>query len=215
MEVTAIDNSKTNTEPFLMYDNCVHPDDQQKIHDAVFDSNFNWSFNKHTASEFDEQSKLNLNIYETPQFVHPLIDSKGLVFSAFNYISDIIINSVKTNLEMEIEEVDRMKINYLHANPNFKHGMYHTPHCDKHLPGKDDENWISVIYYVNDADGDTYFFNKFWGEETLELRTISQCPPKKGRLIMFHSTRYHASSCPVDTDRRVIVNSVFKVKENS
>jgi len=202
--------------PFIMYDNCVHPDDQQKILDAVLDPNFNWAYNKVTAGQLEKTSEIiKDNIHDCNQFVHPLVDSRGPVFSPFTYVSDIISNSLMNNLEMEIEAVDRIKVNYLHKQANWQRGWYNMPHCDKHLEGKDDEPWISVIYYVDDADGDTYFFNKFWGEDLTDMRTETTLSPKRGRLVMFHSTRYHTSSPPIDYSKRIIVNCVYKVKENS
>jgi hypothetical protein len=213
MEFEAIDNSKRNDPPFMVWDNCIHENDQKKIEDALTEANFQWSYNYHTAGELENSS--HLNIYETSQFVHPIQDMRGGVFSTYDWVANIITESLKQNLEMEIELVDRIKANYLHANPKFKRGMYHTPHCDKHLEGGQDQPWISAIYYVNESDGDTYFFNKFYGDYTGDMFNISQVSPRRGRIIIFHSTRYHASSCPLEYDKRMILNCVYKVKENS
>ena len=54
-----------------------------------------------------------------------------------------------------------------------------------------------------DSDGDTYFF----GDEN---RTIS---PKANRAVLFDAYHKHCSSNPINSDRRIIVNSVAVVEE--
>lgn len=92
-----------------------------------------------------------------------------------------------------------------------------TPYPVRHTPHVDwDDNHMSAVYYVNDADGDTVFF-KETRDETLSInsyewgkhnafnvaQTIS---PKSDRIVIFNGLTYHASSTPCDTDYRLVIN---------
>ena len=46
---------------------------------------------------------------------------------------------------------------------------------------------FSFIYYVNNSDGNTYFFNK-------DNEIIESVEPREGRAVMFDSNISHAGS---------------------
>ena len=58
-------------------------------------------------------------------------------------------------------------------------------------------HWV-LLYYVNDADGDTCFFD---GGEI-----VRRVAPKRGRAVFFDGRIAHASSGPVETRFRVVIN---------
>ena len=61
----------------------------------------------------------------------------------------------------------RQKLNLLGQNSSIKEGKYNTPHIDNKW-----FNSYSMIYYVNDSDGDTIIFNEKGGEN-LKKRQIN------------------------------------------
>ena len=63
-----------------------------------------------------------------------------------------------------------------------------------------------MIYYVNDSDGDTIFFNeKHTGTIDNSKKTISQrITPKKNKCIIFDGLQYHAGSTPKNSHRMFI-----------
>jgi hypothetical protein len=71
-----------------------------------------------------------------------------------------------------------------------------APHPDTRL-----DKFITVLYYVNDSDGDTFFFD---GDEC-----ISRVKPIKGTAAMYPSNTWHAGSTPVEHETRVVINMVF------
>jgi len=86
-----------------------------------------------------------------------------------------------------------------------------------YIPHTDDignEFW-SAIYYVNDATGDTYLFDKKMDEvdNPIDWRWnySDSVSPKKGRLIIFPSQHFHAGS-PPKSDRRMLLNFNFAKK---
>jgi len=69
------------------------------------------------------------------------------------------------------------------------------PHIDSQNP-----HYV-CLYYVNDADGDTIFFN----DKKQEIKRVS---PKKGRIAFFDGSIYHCGT-PSNTKSRAVVNMNF------
>jgi ectoine hydroxylase-related dioxygenase (phytanoyl-CoA dioxygenase family) len=87
------------------------------------------------------------------------------------------------------------------------------------------DNGYAMVYYCHDADGETVLFDKrynqamshdprFMNYGAYTLKEIARITPKKGRAVLFHSNRFHASSNPVVAQRRVIINHVFTTDDN-
>ena len=87
----------------------------------------------------------------------------------------------------------RAKANVLF--PTNKDLKYSVPHVD--LPYL--KHYSNLLYYVNDTDGDTYFFNK---DETIR----EQISPKRNRAVYFDGDILHASSNPKKHDSRIVIN---------
>lgn len=76
-------------------------------------------------------------------------------------------------------------------------------------------NHIVLIYYVIDADGDTVLFDKTTDDipknelDVSQLSVIKRITPKKGRIVLFDGSRYHATTLPV-LGKRCIININLK-----
>jgi hypothetical protein len=67
-----------------------------------------------------------------------------------------------------------------------------------------DFNHLVCLYYVNDTDGDTIFYNN-------DLKTeIKRTSPKKGRVVIFNGTIPHSATTPTKLPR-AIINFNFSV----
>jgi hypothetical protein len=195
--------------PFYVFDDILVDKDKDWIEDTVLNS-MEWYYNGGTTKY--KIAGNDPKIKETHQFVHSLI-APGVPNSRYAELIDPIILNIEKQTNMKVEEIQRVKANLLLNYPNWDHSMYHPPHVDIEDPTQDESNWLSMVYYVNDSDGDTYFFDTRWGEETDDMTVIGQCNPKKGRAVVFHSNRYHASSCPVNSNKRIVLNFAMKVRE--
>ena len=87
-------------------------------------------------------------------------------------------------------------------------GSHHTIHVDD--PGG---TFISFLYYVEDSDGETVFFNEVYSDTMTKdgLSEKIRVTPKRGRYALFDSNIYHASASPVDSPKRSVLNFVFEV----
>jgi hypothetical protein len=71
-----------------------------------------------------------------------------------------------------------------------------------------------MVYYVDTVDGDTVVFDKY-DSETGELGEPIRNTPLQGSLIAFKSNMYHASSNPIKSARRTVINMAFRYEELS
>lgn len=79
----------------------------------------------------------------------------------------------------------------LYLQPPQKITKTYSPHTDSN------ESHYVCLYYVTDSDGDTVFY----GVNGDEIKRVS---PKKGRIIFFDGSIYHAASQPTTTLRAVL-----------
>jgi hypothetical protein len=90
-------------------------------------------------------------------------------------------------------------------NHGFKESNYNPPHVDyNYFPHK------TLILYLNDSDGDTYFFNESFDGITpiqeVKFTVKDRVSPKANRAILFDGYQYHAGSNPLQHDTRVLIN---------
>ena len=89
----------------------------------------------------------------------------------------------------------------------------HAPHIDFNF------THFSTIFYVNDSDGDTIFYNKKAKSQTetnqfLDLKEIKRISPKANRLVIFEGDTVHTGSSPNKHKNRIIINSNFLKSKN-
>ena len=73
----------------------------------------------------------------------------------------------------------------------------HEPHIDMK------ENHKVILFYLNDSDGDTYFYDK-------DHNVIDSVTPKANRAVLFDGSILHSSSKPVEFARRIVLNINLK-----
>ena len=62
---------------------------------------------------------------------------------------------------------------------------------------------INIIYFVNDSDGDTFIFDG----DPLSLTIKQRITPKANSILIFDGDFYHASSNPIKSNRRIVINT--------
>jgi hypothetical protein len=130
-------------------------------------------------------------------------------------VSLIPLNSVciKQNIALFKDCIIRIKANLQTKNVEFKKNQYNIPHVDTEWSTKS----LTMIYYVNDSDGDTFFFEEsFKNHKELNdakfldnLTIYRRVSPKKGRVVLFRSDFIHAGSHPKENETRIVLNYNF------
>jgi len=114
-----------------------------------------------------------------------------------------IFNFLEDRTSYSFDALGRIKANLTWPQPKKLTGV-NPPHID--VP---QDECISMVFYVNDADGETVLYDKRVHEGEEDLQEIARVEPKAGRAVLFHSNRFHSSQPPVNTPYRIIINSVF------
>jgi hypothetical protein len=188
-EIKIIDNFLNNTEALM-------------VQTALENANWNLSFYQATVAphKYLEVINNNKNIKEYIQFYHSFLDDLGNAQnSPLGYL--IIFMQEKIKEIFKVNRFLRMKANLLTQCSFSNDDFYNTPHLDR----TDGEKFFTAIYYVNNSDGDTFFFDKVNNEFIISKRV----EPKKGRLIIFDGNIYHTGRHPKNSFKRIVINFNF------
>jgi hypothetical protein len=102
----------------------------------------------------------------------------------------------------------RIKFNKLLPNVKLSRRHHNVPHVDA-------REGMSIVYFVNDSDGDTVIFNqKYTGEVKRDVTVRHRIAPAKGKAVIFKSDVFHCSSNPIVSDFRIVMNVTFSMSEN-
>lgn len=179
---------------------------ENDIYESTMATFMPWYYSDSTIHKGNNTLPSHPDIRDSSQFVHLALWPDQENSWIWNVIKPVLYFFEKET-GTKIKDTQRCKINLLQPSKNYQPNTFHPPHND----GED--NQYSLIYYVNDSDGDTYFFNEFFTGVKPELTIYNKVTPKKGKAVFFDSARYHCSSNPVNTERRVAINFVFGVEK--
>jgi hypothetical protein len=195
---------------------------QDHLSDSIMQPKFPWYFVREISSPYDawKNNDLNkydceINDYSVSGFIHELWHNGNVESSYFDVFSPILY-FLEDASNLEIDDLIEFRLNLFNRNTNIV--PHHIPHID--IP-KNEGKIYSAIYYINDSDGDTHFFKEFYdpsikrfingySPDIFNLQT--KATPKKGKMILFDSRRYHASTYPENNPERIVLNIVFTVK---
>lgn len=170
-------------------------------------SNIAWSLNINTNVEDPDRIYAvgNCKTVGSFQMVSPVNKDHPL----YQTIADMV-HSFASGHGIEVNNIFRIKINMVMQDVDSPPGTHHMPHIDS------DGEHLVFLYYVNDSDGDTIFFNDRFNGSTPELGCVSEVvSPKSGRAVIFDGLQYHASSSPRYSKTRCVINVDFEQKENN
>ena len=155
-----------------------------------------WYFIENSAqpsnTELIKQTPLNYSFFHSvleansPETLSPLYDmtySMSLILKNLFELKTYNVFSLRWGMTTTINKIHR-----------------HTPHTDMQLHSGDDLIPYKVIlFYLNDSDGDTYFYDK-------EHKIIDSVTPKENRAVLFDGSMLHSSSKPIKFARRIMLN---------
>jgi hypothetical protein len=183
---------------------------------------FPWYFRMGTSynedmSFFGKTIVQDENTKDSPQFVHQHFSNGQTVSPTF----ESLIRPVLYILEMQgvkIKGLVRAKSNLMLKEEFFPDGKYNIAHADIREELAEGNFW-TFLYYVNDADSPTMFFDRLLTSEEDEdvvhppLSVVHQQTPKGGSGILFKANRFHSSVPPKTTDRRMVINIVVELED--
>jgi len=177
-------------------DNFLTKSYHQELLNLMNGPNFDWYFNNNVSYRQNQNTRLN-----EYGFTHVFWDADGkrnidtatLWQPALYQIMDVI----------QCTNILRSRADMTMFTP---HEFIHDPHVDFIFPH------TSVIYYVNDSDGDTFFYNKKHSSNDPipnDLQIEEVVSPKANRLVAFEGDIVHTGCSPTKHKNRIIINSNF------
>jgi len=174
----------------------------KSIKNIVDHRDFPW----YLGNDIDDTNKFDKGT-QTKQLIHLLFSNIknwgndkeiNIASPHTNYIHKLIAPVLQKN---KIHgDIIRSKFNLLFPHPKIKNNSDHNvTHIDLDGPH------YSITYYLNDSDGDTIFFK----DDFTELKRVK---PKENRMVISESL-YHASSNPIKSNFRKVLNIVIRKNE--
>jgi len=190
-------------------DNFLDIQDQLQISNYI--NNFSYLENPHSYSfnvnavTQDVINSNNLLQINNPQMVKPIFNievntKKATIFDNFLF-SKVYLGLNNNNLSNYF--IQRIKINITFPHPKNTIENYGPIHTDDER-----KESKSIIYYINNSDGDTLFFNN----NSDNPKIIKRISPKQGRAVVFNSNINHTACCPINAPYRQIINFVLYKK---
>lgn len=205
-------------DEILVIDNVVPESFQNAIVDRIQgDQYFPW-FLLHRIGHPDHYG-----VGTTPQYLDPNItDDVGFFHMAFDGNSASthydffrpILEFFAEKTGIKITNILRIRLRYTHKGRGHNGFKYAAPHVDFNTGYP----YSTLVYYVDDSDGDTIIFDKIFNplEESYNpvfaepLPELLRITPKKGSAVYFNGHRYHAGNYPVNNSSRIVINFDFE-----
>jgi hypothetical protein len=190
----------------LIIDDLIPKQLQDKIENVFLNpEEANWFFHPTSCGEYNNPYAVYMNhknVVEAPQFCHYMYDEKkGINSDYFNHVASLL-----TILKQEYTDVNfdivRIKANLQLQNKLSCNEKHAAPHRDF------DFGHHVFLYYMNDSDGDTFLFNELGNGE---IEVVERVSPKKGRIVCFDGEWLHASSVPINSEYRAVLNMDMRI----
>jgi hypothetical protein len=190
----------------LEIENALHILEQKKI-ENLFNAEFiDWHYSYSNPSldseNFNAGYKNHTFFKESPVFFHLFHQKNGVdhselykkfikQYDLYNTFYKLLEKHAKKNIT-----IIRIMGVLIPPNPSYD-GLCMVPHTDWDIPHK------TCIYYVNNSDGDTYFFsNDIKNKQNIE--PIYKVQPKRGKICLFDGLTHHSSNVSKTTTRMVL-----------
>jgi len=104
---------------------------------------------------------------------------------------------------VKVDTIKRIRIRRTTNQIDYKPHNYCPPHTDL---GEIEPYW-SLVYYVDNSDGDTIL----WEDKTAK-KELLRSKPLKGNGLLFQGKTYHSGNCPCYFNKRTVINFDFTTK---
>lgn len=162
----------------------------------------NLSYGEDSNSILNRWQQNDSKIKDTYGFTHVARDQLDVDSPFFETLKPIAY-FLEERLQEKINNIYRIRAVMTCKDPSFGN-FYNVPHVDLAIPHK------TLIYYVNDSDGDTVIFKEHWyGKTNFSAKTIERSvSPKANRAVIFNGLKYHTGTVPTNNNR-IILNMNF------
>ena len=174
----------------------------------VLSNEFPWFYASHVSLPPDEQDINDEYAFETDGFYHMLfadeINYNGMFFDKFLPFFE----QCTERFGYTQDDLIRARLGLKQPKIGYKVENYNLPHVDYTFPHD------TIIYYLNDSDGDTRIFdqNAKTAPDAKSFTVQQTVEPKENRLLLFDGRQYHTASNPMQVNRRIVLNVNLRCK---
>ena len=201
------------TELPIILDDVIEEELQNQIEDAMFDCS--WIFRMdntydYNLKEFKIKYRKFLNPFKydiSPSIITNL-QSNEKIFELFS----LVIQKTCNHINFKLEKISRCIAGIQGVQVIREKNKVCNIHINQKTPH------LVLLYYVNDADGETILFDKtiddiqdddMYLDERHEFNVVSKIVPKQGRILLFDGRTYHSASSPTTGIRCIITLDLF------
>ena len=169
-------------------DNFISSVYEDYLENLITDATLPLYYNKHTLSTY-----YSVPGKENPQFTHGFFRDNEVRSSYMTHIEPIIFYLMAKTEILRLKNLVKCKLNLNYQDLSYAENEHYPVHIDNIEKG------ITAIYYINDSDGNTLFFDK-------DYKIIESVAPKKGRIVCFDNQILHAGQPPKQSLYRAVIN---------
>jgi len=202
------------TELPIILDDLIEEELQNQIEDAMFDCS--WSFAMDNTYDYNSKSmgikyRKFLSPFEydiSPSIITNLLKNKQIFELFFS-----VIEKTCNHIDFNLEKISRCIAGIQGTQVIRKQNKICNIHINQKTPH------LVLLYYVNDADGETILFDKttndikdddiMYIDEKYEFNIVDKIMPKRGRILLFNGNTYHSASSPTTGVRCIITLDLF------
>ena len=178
------------------------------LSEFVLSDRFPWFYTSHVSlPPWEDYSIQDPMARETDGWYHLLhVENEYTGY----YMKDFMVffEELTTQFGYTQKDLIRARLGLKQPKVDHKDENYNLPHVDYYYPHD------TIIYYLNDADGDTRMFKEY-AENDVEHKKFTvdtRISPISNRLVLFNGLQYHTASNPINTNRRIILNLNLKCR---
>lgn len=177
---------------------------QDGVEEKLTTVNFPWYLSKESVKKENPNGFFDINTVDSDYFFHLFIaDNKEN--SAWASMIEVFKEKIAAQ-NVDVSFALNVRANFTYHCNRYGDDQYRPAHRDYAVPS------VTCIYYVNDSDGDTLFFEcppDGWNG-TSGLKQTARISPKKGRMVIFDNSFIHSSVPPKKCDRRIVINFNYR-----
>jgi len=191
-------------QQIYVVDDVLSPSHLKMLVDTVKSRTFNWSFLDNTHTDAIDSNYLNAF-----GFVHDLYDYKVKQIADEHWGTFTApLLSMVDKCGFEFHSLLRARVNMTVKTGGSHHGYPHIDDNEMH-------NMFSAIFYLEDSDGDTCFYDnprRAYAEKQTPVKPfklIRRVSPKANSGVIFNANIFHGGMLPTENQTRRLVNYNF------
>lgn len=192
------------TEGLKIIDNFLDEYHFNELAKIVLGEKFPWFYIENVSLPIEDHITSDPLAIETSGLNHVSLDREWEVQSFTYNLLLPFFDKLRTELGYAESDLIRVRFSMKLQKIGYTSDNYNLPHVDYYYPHD------TIIFYINDSDGDTRLFDQWFDPTTginqTKFTTQERITPKANRLVLFNGLQYHTASNPICSGKRVILN---------